>query len=117
MAEQGFRVTYATMNADNEELHKGYDEGIEKAKKWLGQRHTFFVNGEAREGESGFEERSPGDHDLAIGTFAQAGRQDVKDAIGAAGAFFPEWSSDWRRRVDLQRRAADIISEERFELS
>ena len=60
---------------------------------------------------------SPGDHDLAIGTFAQAGRQDVKDAIGAAGAFFPEWSSDWRRRVDLLRRAADIISEERFELS
>ena len=64
MAEQGFRVTYATMTADNEELHKGYDEGIEKAKKWLGQRHTFFVNGEAREGESWFEERSPGDHDL-----------------------------------------------------
>ena len=28
MAE-GFRVTYATMSADNEELHKQYDEGIE----------------------------------------------------------------------------------------
>ena len=27
MAE-GFRVTYATMSADNEELHEGYDEGV-----------------------------------------------------------------------------------------
>ena len=28
MAEQGFRITYATMSADNEELHKAYDRGI-----------------------------------------------------------------------------------------
>jgi hypothetical protein len=27
MAEEGFRITYATMTADNEDLHKGYDEG------------------------------------------------------------------------------------------
>ena len=31
MAEQGFRITYATMTADNEELHKLYDQGIEVA--------------------------------------------------------------------------------------
>jgi 1-pyrroline-5-carboxylate dehydrogenase len=117
MAEQGFRVTYATMSADNEELHKAFDEGIEQARKWVGGRHTFFVNGEAREGEGWFEERSPLDHDLAIGTFAQAGRQDVKDAIAAAKAYYPEWSSDWRRRVELLRKAADVISDQRYELS
>jgi 1-pyrroline-5-carboxylate dehydrogenase len=117
MAEQGFRVTYATMAADNEELHKDYDKGIEKAKGWLGQKHPFHVNGEAREGESWFEERSPVDHDLVIGTFAQAGRQDVRDAIAAARAAFPEWASDWRRRVELLRKAADLISEHRYELS
>ena len=36
MAE-GFRVTYATMSADNEDLHKEYDEGIEQAKAELGR--------------------------------------------------------------------------------
>ena len=50
MAEEGFRITYATMTADNEDLHKGYDEGIEVARSWLGQQHPLFVNGEAREG-------------------------------------------------------------------
>src|SRR5207237_788567 len=64
MVEQGFRVTYATMTADNEELHSAYDEGIEQARKWLGQRHPFYVNGEPREGEGRFEERTPVDHDV-----------------------------------------------------
>jgi 1-pyrroline-5-carboxylate dehydrogenase len=118
MAEQGFRVTYATMTADNEDLHRGYDEGIEKARAWLGGRHPFYVNGEPREGESWFEERSPIDQELVIGSFAQASREDVKEAVAAAKAFAPAWSGTaWQERVRLLRNAADLISERRFELS
>ena len=118
MTDQGFRVTYATMTADNEELHKEYDQGIEQAKRWLGQSHPFYVNGEARRGESTFEERSPVDHDIVIGTFAQAGRQDVKDAIQAAKDHYPSWAATpWRDRVALLRKAADNISARRYELS
>ena len=84
MATETFRITYATMKADNEDLQSAYDRGIETAKSWLGQKHPFYVNGEAREGESWFEERSPIDRDISLGTFAQASRQDVKDAIQAA---------------------------------
>ena len=58
MAER-FRITYATMSADNEELHAAYEKGLETAKSWLGQKHQFFVNGEAREGE-GYDEESTG---------------------------------------------------------
>ena len=54
MAE-GFRVTYATMSADNEELHKGYDEGIEEAKAELGRFHPAVVNGEERSGDGSYE--------------------------------------------------------------
>jgi len=54
MAEEGFRITYATMTADNDDLHKAYDEGIEVARSWLGQKHPLFVDGEAREG-SGYK--------------------------------------------------------------
>ena len=79
MAKQAFRVTYATMKADDENLQQAYDEGIETAKSWLGQKHPFYVNGEAREGENWFEERSPIDRDVVIGQFAQASRQDVQD--------------------------------------
>jgi 1-pyrroline-5-carboxylate dehydrogenase len=118
MATQTFRITYATMKADNEELQTAYDQGIETAKSWLGQRHPFYVSGEAREGEGWFEERSPIDRDIVIGEFAQASRQDVKDAITSAKAAFPEWSATpWRERVALLRKVADLISDRNFELA
>ena len=117
MAE-GFRVTYATMSADNEELHKGYDEGIEQAKKWIGQQHPFYVNGEARTGTGYNAERSPIDSEMVIGEFAQGTRQDAKDAIAAARDFFPIWSTTpWQERVRIMNKAADLMSENRNELS
>ncbi|MFN2545228.1 MAG: aldehyde dehydrogenase family protein [Actinomycetota bacterium] len=118
MAQQTFRITYATMKADNEDLQAAYDRGIETAKSWLGEEHPYHVNGEARKGESWFEERSPIDHDMVIGRFAQASREDVKEAIAGAKAAYPQWAgTPWKERVDLLRRAADLISERNFELS
>ena len=117
MAEQ-FRVTYATMSADNEELHKGYEEGIETAKAELGRFHPAVVNGEERQGDDSYELRSPIDKDIVLGTFAQATIQDVNDAVAAAKGFSLEWDRmGWRKRVELIRNAADLITERRNELS
>ena len=51
-AEKRFRITYATMSADNDELHQAYERGVDTAKSWLGEKHPYYVNGEAREGEA-----------------------------------------------------------------
>ena len=108
MAER-VRITYATMSADNPKLHADYEEGMRTAKSWLGQKHQFYVNGEAREGEGYDEERSPIDRDIVIGYFARATRQDAKDAIEAARKFFPKWSgTPWDERVKIMRQAADV---------
>ncbi|HJP66206.1 MAG TPA: aldehyde dehydrogenase family protein [Actinomycetota bacterium] len=118
MARTGFRITYATMSADNEELHQAYEQGLETARSWLGQKHPYFVNGEAREGEGYDEERSPIDRDLVIGYFARATVHDVEDAVSAAKAFAPEWSgAPWQDRVKVMRQAADAISDHVFELA
>jgi 1-pyrroline-5-carboxylate dehydrogenase len=113
---QRVRITYATMSADNPELQAAYDQGAETAKSWLGQKHPFYVNGEAREGEAYDEERSPVDQDVLVGYFARASAQDTKDAIAAAKKFFPTWSgTPWQERVQIMRRAADVISEHVYE--
>lgn len=118
MARTGIRITYATMSADNEELHAAYEEGIQAATSWLGQEHRFYVNGEAREGEGYDEERSPIDRDIVIGRFARATRQDAKEAVSSATAFAPQWSAaPWQDRVAIMRRAADLISERVYELA
>jgi 1-pyrroline-5-carboxylate dehydrogenase len=118
MAEQTFRITYATMSADNPELHAAYEEGVERTKQWLGQKHQFYVDGEAREGEGYVEERSPIDRDIVIGHFAQANRQDAKDAIAAAKSFAPEWgTTPWQERVKIMRQVADVISSRVYDLA
>src|SRR5690349_16802134 len=100
MATKTFRITYATMSADDPELHAAYEAGVETARSWLGQKHPFYVNGEAREGEGYDEERSPIDRDVLIGYFARATRQDAKDAVAAAKAAAPAWAATpWQERV------------------
>jgi 1-pyrroline-5-carboxylate dehydrogenase len=114
MSEQGFRVTYATLAAENDDLHVAYDEGIAAARDLLGFDHPFFVNGEPRSGGGVGEIRSPIDRDIVIGRFAQATSDDVDDAVGAARAFVPSWgNADWSERVTILRRAADLISDRR----
>jgi len=118
MAEQGFRITYATMSADNEELHKLYDKGIEVAKSWLGQKHSLYVNGEARQGSGYKEVRSPIDSEILIGEFSMATREDVRDAIAAAKAYSHTWgNTPWQERIAFVRKAADLMTERRNELS
>ena len=117
MAEQGFRITYATMSADNEELHKLYDEGIDIARSWLGQQHPLYVNGEARQGSGTKEARSPIDGTV-IGAFAQGTREDARDAVAAAKEAFHDWANrPWQERVEIMRKAADLMSDQRNELS
>jgi 1-pyrroline-5-carboxylate dehydrogenase len=116
----GFRVTYATLSADDDALHAEYDRGIETARSWLGETHNSLVNGEHRPGIAGqeYEERSPIDRDLVIGTFAHASPEDVSDAVAAARAAAPTWAATpWKERVSILERAADQISKYRSELA
>jgi 1-pyrroline-5-carboxylate dehydrogenase len=118
MAQKAFRITYATMSVDNEELHAAYDKGIQLARSWLGKTHPFYVNGEDREGQTYDEERSPIDRRIVIGSFARGGVPDVNDAVAAAKAFSPEWSkTSWQERVRILRQVADAISDRVFELA
>jgi 1-pyrroline-5-carboxylate dehydrogenase len=118
MAQAKIRITYATMSADNEELHAAYEKGVDTARSWLGEKHPFSVGGEERWGDGLDEERSPIDNEVIIGQFARATRDDAKDAIASAKAYAPTWSGlAWQERVKIMRRAADVISERVYELA
>ncbi|HEX8132332.1 MAG TPA: aldehyde dehydrogenase family protein [Actinomycetes bacterium] len=113
-----FRVTYATLSADNEELHEAYEQGVRTARSWLGQTFPTVVDGQPRTDGPTFTLSSPNDAHLELGTFHAASERDVDDAVAAAKAAFPAWSGmPWRERVALLRRAADVISERSNELA
>jgi 1-pyrroline-5-carboxylate dehydrogenase len=110
------KITYATLRADNEELHTLYEAGLDKARAGLGAHHRNFIAGRERDGEGRFEVRSPIDRDIVLGTFASGSRQDVVDAIAAARAAQPAWAATpWQDRLTVLRRAAELISERLME--
>jgi 1-pyrroline-5-carboxylate dehydrogenase len=115
---QKFRVTYATLSADNEDLQRAYDEAAERMKTELGKEYPFVVNGEERWTEEKYAEPSPIDSDVIIGRFSQATAKDAEDAVAAAKAYSLEWERiGWQERVRILRKAADIMEERLFDLA
>jgi 1-pyrroline-5-carboxylate dehydrogenase len=106
------KITYATLSADNEELHSGFEAAVTEAKTQLGWHYKNYIDGEWRDGAEKFEARSPIDRDLLVGTFATATTADVDAAVAAARAAQPAWAAvPWRERLAIVRRAAEHISD------
>ena len=95
----GFRVTYATLTADDDELHAAYDAALEDVGRVRAAPPTAHRS-EARDGAAGFETVSPVDRTVVIGEFAAATATDVADAVAAARRGPAGVGGDaWRERV------------------
>jgi 1-pyrroline-5-carboxylate dehydrogenase len=117
-AKPRIKITYATLRADNEDLHAGFEEAVASVRAGLGAHHRNYVDGARRDGASSFEVRSPIDRDLVLGTFASGTAADIDEAVAAARRAQPAWAATpWRERLAILRRAAEIISDRLFEYS
>jgi 1-pyrroline-5-carboxylate dehydrogenase len=111
------RITYATL-AITPEDDRAYDAAVSELRGRLGRHFTNFINGEARPAAEEVEHKSPVDTRIVVSCFAKGTREDVRDAIQAARAAFEPWSAmDYRERIKILRRAADLIVERRYELA
>ena len=110
------RVTYATLSADNEDLHTAFEEGLQVAKSWLGATIPARVGTAERTSGPTFDVTSPGDLSVRLCTAHEATATDVDDAVAAAAA--SNWRhTPWPERVAVLRRAADLISDRSAELA
>ena len=87
------KITYATLSADNEDLHAGFEAGLGTTRASLGGHYRNYIDGAWRDGDGTFEARSPIDRDLLLGTFARGSATDVDDAVAAARAAQPAWAA------------------------
>jgi 1-pyrroline-5-carboxylate dehydrogenase len=91
---------------------------VEKARGQFGKTFPMVIDGQERRAEETFAKKSPADLDLVLAHFQKGTKQDAEDAVAAAKAAFPRWSrTPWQERVQIMRRAADIISERLFDIS
>jgi 1-pyrroline-5-carboxylate dehydrogenase len=113
------KITYATMSGDQMEgLHRELDAAIDRVQASFGRSYPLMINGREVRAAGEFEDRSPIDTRVLLGSFQQASREQARDAIAAAKAAFPDWSArPWTERVALLKKAADGIRARRWELS
>ncbi|MEW5957434.1 MAG: aldehyde dehydrogenase family protein [Chloroflexota bacterium] len=119
MAQQKFKVTYATMSADNEELQSAYDEAIAQVKSaWLGVEVPMFIDGVKVYADEKFASYSPINTELLLCRAQKGTAGHAQAAIAAAKAAFPHWrKTPWPERVALLRQIAEKISDNSLTLS
>jgi len=116
---QKFKITYATMSADNEELQSAYDEAIDRVKAgWLGAEVPMFINGEKVYTEEKFESYSPINTDVHLCTAQKGTVKQAQAALAAARSAFRGWcETPWQERVAIIRDIAEKISDNSLDLS
>jgi 1-pyrroline-5-carboxylate dehydrogenase len=113
------KITYATMSGDQmEDLHRELDAAIDRVKTSFGRSYPLVIGGREVKADSEFDDRSPIDSRILLGTFQSASREQTREAIAAARAAYPSWSArPWNERVSLLKRVAEAIRNRRWELS
>ena len=108
----------AVETGKQEEFHARYEAAVYKAREQLGETHPIYIGGKAIRGAGTFEDRSPGDLRILVGRFLAGTRDHAKKGIAAAKSAFPDWgNADPLDRVRVVLRAADLMSDAKYELS
>ena len=66
------------------EMHARFDAAMRDVRSQLGRRYALHINGVDVDTANARDKRSPIDRDWLLGSFAQAGTQDVDRAMSAA---------------------------------
>ena len=112
------KITYATLKADNEELHTGFEEAVGRVRAGFGAHHRNVIDGQEVDGAGSFEVRSPIDSDIVLGSFASGTAADIDRAVAVARAAQPAWAATpWQERLAILRAAAELISDRLMDYS
>lgn len=112
------KITYATLRADNEDMHAGFEAAVERVRADFGTHYRNFIDGQWRDAADRFEVRTPIDRDIVLGTVAMGTAQDLDDAVAAARRAQPGWAATpWQDRLAILRAAAELISDRLMDLS
>jgi len=113
-------LTYTRMKTAGREreFHISYQKGVEAARKVLGKEHPLMIGGREVGSGATFTVYSPSDRSITVGKFQSADASEVREAVDTALESFRSWSStDYRKRVTVVRKAAEIMSAMKFELA
>src|SRR5438067_7711960 len=113
------KITYTSANVDWDLFHRQFDDALSSVRAQFGRDYPLYIAGEAVPSSAKpIVDTSPIDTRIILGNFASATGAHVHQAVTAARAAQAAWGrSNWRDRVNILRRAAELIRERKFELA
>jgi 1-pyrroline-5-carboxylate dehydrogenase len=111
------RVTYSNIGVDFTPLHDMLDAAIPTFKRTLGRSWPNVIGGRPDDDGRRYKAPCPIDDRVTLGEFVAASPAAVARAVQAAKAAFPAWSRQrWQERVQIMRRAADVLARRKYDL-
>lgn len=93
-------------------------QALERVRAGLGQYHPLLIGSETVTTEAEIVSVNPSQPSEVVGRTARALPEHVDQAVAAATDAFPAWRDKGAKaRVDVMRRVAQLMREERFELA
>jgi 1-pyrroline-5-carboxylate dehydrogenase len=112
------KITYTATPEQIERMHQAFDDALAQVEGELGKTYPMIIDGVERQGAGTFDVHAPASRDLLVGTFQKGTKHDVEDAVAAAATAFPAWSGrPYGERVEIMRRAAELVRERKFRIS
>src|SRR5260370_38828161 len=110
------KVTFVTLLAD-ETIHPRYEEALKHVEREFGKHHPMFINGRQVFAGGEFEVHSPVDSSILLGYFQKGTAEFARKALEAANEHFAACGRQpWKERVQLIRKAADVLGKRPFQL-
>ncbi|MEE8331523.1 MAG: L-glutamate gamma-semialdehyde dehydrogenase [Acidimicrobiia bacterium] len=95
-----------------------YELAIAGVRSQLGIHASLVIGGEEVDTDSRIESVNPAKPDEVIGTAAKATPEHAKQAVDAAWAAYPHWSSlSAKERSDMLMAVANLMRERKYELA
>jgi 1-pyrroline-5-carboxylate dehydrogenase len=114
-----FKVTYTTLDPSGlEAFHEKYDQAVQNVRSRLGQSYPMYIAGKKITGFEEFKNISPTNTEIVVGHFQKGTADALIETVDAAHGAFRTWRDmDYHERLKIMRRAADLISERKYELA
>lgn len=100
------------------QFHDKYERALERARSEFGRKYQMAIGGKEVKASSFVPHASPIDTRMVLGYTPAGTARHSRLAIAAAKKAFEEWGrTDWRDRVSIFKKVAEIMSEKKFDLA
>lgn len=100
------------------EFHELFESALKDVEAGLGQHVPLYIGGREVKAKEEFPKTSPSDHRILLAYLQKGERSHADDAVEAARVAFDAWSrTDYRKRVQVFYKAANIMARRKFHLA